>query len=321
MGLAAFTIATGKPVYLEMAFGLARSFRLWHRREDIHFVLATDRDRSSLPSDLVDLDLIPLQPGQYGSGFTPKLYLDRIAPAEKSLFIDADCLCVGSLASAFQQFSGHAVSVVGREVADGEWFGDVATICGQFGIGGMPKFNGGVYYLERGAACSRVYETARSLLSRYDEIGFGRLRGQPNDEVVISLAMALCGETSIPERGDIMNSLLAGPAGLEIDVFKGRALLRNPRRHPRYNPWYELEEMRPRLVHFLGADINSHPYGRESTRLRLVYQKHWPRWLARMWTNLWLTLPSLITSALKNFLRPLYHAILGPRRIKRSVRV
>src|SRR6266851_6927323 len=90
---AVFTIATGKPVYLEMAVALARSFRRWHRGDDIRFFLATDKDRSQLPPDLADLDLIPLKPGQYGAGFTAKLYLDHIAPAERSLFIDADCLC------------------------------------------------------------------------------------------------------------------------------------------------------------------------------------------------------------------------------------
>ena len=96
---AAFTIAVGKPIYLEMACALARSFRLWHRG-DIVFFLATDAGACALPKDLRDLPLIPLAPGQYGRGFTPKLFLDKIAPADHSMFIDADCLCVGELQPA-----------------------------------------------------------------------------------------------------------------------------------------------------------------------------------------------------------------------------
>jgi hypothetical protein len=184
----------------------------------------------------------------------------------------------------------------------------------------MPRFNGGVYYLESGEACTRVYDTARSLLPRYDEIGFTRLRGQPNDEVIISLAMALCGETAIPERGDIMNSLLAGPAGVDIDVLRGRALLRNPRRDPNHNAWYEQEELRPRIVHFVNADTASYPYAREIERLRLVQECGWPIWLAKTWTSLKVSAPRLTVQGLKRVFRSLFHAVLGPRKIRGSVR-
>src|SRR5437899_582214 len=133
-----------------MAFALARSFKLWHRDGDIPFFLATDAAPGSVPRDLADLDIIPLEPRQFGKGFSPKLHLDKIAPAEKSLFLDADCLCVGPLHSAFEAFRRRAVSVIGREISDGDWFGDVAAVCRSFGVKAMPRFNGGVYYIERG---------------------------------------------------------------------------------------------------------------------------------------------------------------------------
>ena len=313
---AVFTIAVGKRLYLRMACALARSFRLWHRDQDIEFFLATDADRASLPADLFDLKIIPLKPAQYGEGFSPKLHLDKIAPADKSLFIDADCLCVGSLEQAFADFRGHSVSVIGREISNGEWYGDVAAICRKFNLPAIPRFNGGVYYLERGPACERVYQTARELEARYDEIGFVRLRGHPNDEVLVSLAMALHGEEPIAERGDIMNSLLAAPAGLEIDVLKGTALLRNPKGYPRHNPWYELDEMRPKLVHFLGIDINDYPYRQEEMRLDLVCSKGWPGWLATLWSKLVFSFPSLLWSKCKDVFRPAYHVLFGPRAVR-----
>jgi hypothetical protein len=313
---AVFTVAVGKSLYLRMACALARSFRLWNRGNGIEFVLATDADRASLPADLSDLKVIALSPGQYGQGFSPKIHLDKIAPADRSLFVDADCLCVGSLEQAFADFRGHSVSVIGREISNGEWYGDVAALCKKFNLPGIPRFNGGVYYLERGLACERVYEAARELEARYDEIGFVRLRGHPNDEVLVSLAMALHGEKPIAERGDIMNSLLAGPAGLGIDVLKGAALLRNPKGHPRHNSWYELEEMRPKLVHFLGSDINDYPYRQEEVRLDLVCGKGWPGWLATLWANLFCAFPSLLWSKCKDILRPTYHVLFGPRIVR-----
>jgi hypothetical protein len=184
----------------------------------------------------------------------------------------------------------------------------------------MPKFNGGVYYLEKGGMCSRVYQTARELEPRYDEIGFARLRGHPNDELLVSLAMAIHGQKPIPEKGDIMNSLLAGPGGVEIDVFKGHALLKNPKSHRQHNPWYELDEMRPRLVHFLGSDISTYPYRQEVIRLKLVCEKGWPVWAATLWIKLTFSWPWLVREKLKNLLRPLYHATFGPRAVQNSNR-
>ncbi|MFN8625565.1 MAG: hypothetical protein U0587_06220 [Candidatus Binatia bacterium] len=317
---AVFTIAVGKLIYLRMACALARSFRQWHGDGEIPFFLVTDAAASTLPRDVQDLPMIRLVPNQYGRGFAPKLYLDKLAPADSALFVDADCLCVGSLESAFDAFAGQCVSVIGREVRNGEWFGDVRAICRQFGVPALPRFNGGVYYLERGETCTRVYETARALLPRYDEIGFKRLRGSPNDEVLISLAMALHGQKPLPERGDIMNSLLAGPCGVELDVFAGHALLRNFKGDPRHNPWYEQEELRPRLVHFLGGDIHDYPYQQEVRRLALVCERRWPRWLATTIVKLTFSWPWLIRNFAKRLLRPLFHRLFGPRRQRPSGR-
>jgi hypothetical protein len=312
---AVFTIATGKPIYLQMACALARSFRVWHLNENITFFLATDADRSRLPPDLRGINIISFQSSQYGVGFEPKLHLDRIAPAARSLFIDADCLCVGSLKPAFESFRGRAVSVIGREINNGKWHGDVAAICRQFNIPAMPCFNGGLYYLEKGDACTRIYETARALLPRYDTIGFKPLRGSPNEEVLLSLALAMHGEKPIADRGDIMNTVLAGPGGVEVDVFRGHSLLRNPKK---INSWYEYEEMRPRIVHFLARNTSAWLYRQEITRLQLVQERGWPAWLATVWTKMSSSFPARAWICFKNFLRPVYRVVFGLRSIRSS---
>lgn len=315
---AVFTIACGPLIYLRMACALARSFRCWHDPAQTPFYLATDADPRLLPDDLRFLPIIPMKPDQFGRGFSPKLHLDRLAPAPRTLFIDADCLCTGSLQPAFDAFAGHPVSVIGREISAGEWFGDVAALCHRLKVPALPRFNGGIYYLEKGDACSQVYTTARALESHYDELGFARLRGHPNDEVLVAAAMALHGQKPLPERGDIMNSLLAGPGGLDLDVLAGHLVLKNPKSHPRHNPWYEQEELRPKLVHFLGGEINEYPYRREEIRLALVCRRKWPEPLATWWARLSFTWPWFVRQSLKTVLRPLFHAIAGPRKVRSS---
>ena len=317
LGRSVLTLAVGEPVYLRLAVHLARSFQYWHDDTDIRFAIATDQ-RHRLPADLKDVDVIDLNPGQFGEGFSPKLYLNELAPADQTLFVDADCLCTGPLNRAFDRFAGHPVSVIGRPISDGEWFGDVASICDRFDIPAMPRFNGGVYYLEPGTKCDAVYETAQSLKSDYDEIGFERLRTHPNDEVLMSLAMALHDLEPVSEDGTIMNSTLACPAGMEIDVLRGVSRLYNPEDHPKHNDWYPLEEMNPALVHFLGHQTTQHPYRREAIRLRKRMRDDWPVWAADAWAALRFSMPWLAKEQTKDLLRPAYHSLFGSRAIKKS---
>lgn len=317
MSRAVLTLATGRALYLQLAINLARSFQHWHSNSAIHFALATDQP-GAVPDDLKNIVVVELDSGQYGQGFSPKLYLNELAPAAQTLFVDADCLCTGPLDEAFEQFAGHDVSVVGRKITDGEWFGDVASIRKQFDVDALPRFNGGVYYLEKGEGSQAVFQTAQELEDRYDEIGFKRLRTRPNDEVLIALAMALHGQEPVPEDGTIMNSTLACPGGMEIDVLRGVSRLYNPADHPEHNDWYPLEEMNPALVHFLGYQTGRYPYRREALRLKRVMADGWSIPAADAWTACTYSAPWLVTERSKDLLRPLYHSVFGPRTIDKA---
>lgn len=321
MKRAAFTIATGRPIYLQMAFALARSFRRWNANSDIEFFIVTDAPITVFPGDLKDTKLIGIRDGQYGSGFVPKLHLDKMAPAECSLFIDADCLCVRSLEETFSAFRGHAVSAVGREISTGEWCGDIRIRCQRFGLTAVPRFNGGIYYLEPGERCSRIFQTAREILPSYDDYGFTRLRQSPNEEPLISLAMAIHGEKPIEDTGRIMNCLLDAPAGIELDVLQGRAVLHCPRNHPQRTGWHDLTEMRPAVVHLNAIDVRDYPYSAEVLKLQLIYQRKLPAVLARLWTAIYCTAPSVSLLAAKKILRPLYRLTFGVRKIRANGRL
>jgi hypothetical protein len=314
------TLAVGNPIYVQMAINLARSFQWWHPKSTIGFAIVTDH-KHLIPSDLADIQILEVQAGEYGQGFSPKLHLDQLAPADQTLFIDADCLCCGPLESVFEQFANRAISVIGSSMSEGEWFGDVATICQKFEVAALPKFNGGVYYLEKGELSDLIYAKARELEPLYDEIGLTRLRGRPNDELLMAIAMALYGQTAIPDDGSIFTDPQACPIELSIDVLRGHSKLVNPPApHPQHQAWYPVTEAHPTLVHFLGHHTTIYPYTRESLRLSLV-AKGWSIWAADFWAMLFCSLPELSLYKFKDLARPAYRRLFGVRPLSVSNRI
>jgi hypothetical protein len=318
---AVLTLAVGRPLYVRLAVNLARSFRHWHPEGELPFVLATDQP-AAVPRDVLRFARIHvLRPGELGEGFSPKLHLDTLAPADQTLFLDADSLCVGSLDVMFQRFAGHPVSVIAGRITAGEWFGDVARVCRHFGVDALPKFNGGVYYVERGPQCSAVYEIARSLEPRYDDLGLVRLRGRPNDELLLAIALARQDLWGIPDDGTLMAEPLNFACGLSLDVLAGGALLRNTPGHARYQAHWPLTEARPRVVHFLGSHTDGLPYAAEAIRLEKAVGRRWPRWAADVAAFATQTIPKTVVSQLKRALRPTYHALFGYRPVAPSQRI
>jgi hypothetical protein len=313
------TLATTKAVYFEMAVNLARSFVRWNDLSRLSFTIVTDLPKQ-LPPDLSGVNLIHLAPGSLGAGFAPKLHLDRIAPAEHTLFVDADCLCMGALEPIFQRFRGRAVSVVGGTISRGEWFGDVGAICARFSVPALPKFNGGIYYVEPGPKAKAVYDRARALEKIYDELGLVRLRGRPNDELLIAIAMAVEGCEGIPDDGTIVGDLFSCPEAIQIDVLSGRCRLRNPPTpDPRHRDWFALAEVEPRIVHFLGHHVQGWRYRNEALKLLMVSRLKQPPPLARLFGSIYAAWFGLIEQT-KDQLRPTFRRLFGTRKIRAGVR-
>ena len=315
------TLAVGMPVYWRMAINLARSFMWWHKQSDIRFSIVTDFP-NPLPRDLAGIGIVRVSSDKLGKGFSAKLCLDELSPAPKTLFIDADCLIVGNLESVFSRFTGRAVSVVGGTITGGEWFGDVGSICSRFGVAGLPKFNGGMYYLEQGSLARDVYACARELQRHYDELGLVRLRGQPNDELLMAISMSLHRLEAIPEDGTIMSDPQACPSELEVSVLRGRSRLVNPRPPDRrHRPWYPFHIVHPLVVHFLGNYTSGWRYRAEATKLELAMERGWPASLAEGFVGATFSARQQAAEVSKNLARPLYHAIFGPRKVVRSPRL
>jgi hypothetical protein len=315
------TLATGKKLYVDMATNLVRSFIFWNKGTDITFYLATDLPQF-VPDDIKDsIKIIELKPGEFGKGFSPKLHLDKLAPPGQTLFIDSDCLIYGDLLPAFDKFVGRKISVIGNYIATGEWFGDVAAICKQFNIEHLPKFNGGVYYIENSPEASQVYETARTLELKYDDIGFVRLRNRPNDEVLMALAMQFSAQKPIKDDGTILAEFVNFQSGIQSDLVKGMAKLYNTPFHANYQKNWPLTIAEPLIVHFLGHYNQVLPYTKEVSILRYISSNKYSVGKAQLLTTLLVTIPSQIKTTVKQLLRPVYRSIMGTRSIKISDRL
>jgi hypothetical protein len=315
------TIATGKKLYVDLAVNLARSFLYWHTGSEIIFQLVTDQPEL-VSRDVYDkIQVIIVKEGELGLGFSPKLHLDKLVSEGETIFIDSDCLVYGDLSHVFEKFKGHNISVVGNYISTGEWFGSVAEICRKFNVKQIPKFNGGLYYIEKGDKATEVYSLARRLEAQYDEIGFIRLRNRPNDEVIIALAMAMNNEQPVIDDGSIMSDPQACPGRYKLDVLKGNTLMINPPLpHPDHRTWYPFEKVSPLIVHFLGYYTLHYPYRREVYLLEKALNNNL-NWITNLKSLIGIEYPERLKLLLKNTFRTAFHKFFGVRKIKKSERV
>src|SRR6202051_3473401 len=103
----------------------------------------------------------------------------------------------------------------------------------------MPRFNGGLYYLEKGTLATSVYQAARQLEPQYDVLGFHRHRGWVNEEPLVSIAMAIHSQFSIADDGSILSDLAAGLEHTDIDVLSGKSVLYNPPPPSTRHKWWQ----------------------------------------------------------------------------------
>ncbi len=315
------TLATGKKLYADFAVNLARSFFLWHPNSDIRFQIITDTPDFIAADIKPRVELIIVNKDEVGEGFSPKLHLDKLINDGQTLFIDSDCLIYRNLDFVFEQFKGHGVSVIGDCISKGEWFGDIGNICTQFNIAGMPKFNGGIYYLEKSEITHKVYNKARELEKRYDEIGFIKLRNRPNDEVLMALSMALNQQSPIVDDGSIMAEFVNFKCGIKSDLLKGAVEMYNDPSHPDYQKNWHLTLAKPAVVHFLGHHHQIMPYIKEVKQLEHLFKNKRSTLVAKGLTFFQVTLIAETQYYIKNKLRPLYHSVFGTRTIKKSERI
>jgi len=245
------TIAHGAQKYVDMAKALGLSLK--RTNPDVPRALVTD---SKDPELLALYDIhIPHRP-EFGNGLRQKLYLDVYTPFRHTLFIDSDCLVIKDVSHIWKLFAGHSVGVVGSAVTEGYWFGNIAEMLKTIGAKELPKFNGGIYYIEKGEKSQQVCEVARDVLANYEAYGCKPLKGGPNDEVAYALAMGKVGVPAVQDAGNTMRTPIGIRGWFGVDSLSG---------YCRFVKRGVVVE--PAIVHFAGRYAHSAFYFREVEKL------------------------------------------------------
>jgi len=311
---AVLTIASGKPVYINMGVALARSFRRWHKDSDIVFQFATDQ-ADKLPADVKEfVSVVPFKPGELGEAFTPKLHLDKLTEARKTLFIDADCILYRSLEPLFDEFNEKDFSLIGEMVKQGEFWGNLKERCERFKIPHVPIFFGAVYYFEAGETSKSVFEKARELEPQYDDIGMIRLRGHHNEEPLLGVSMAMHDQMPVEDDGSHKVDALKFQTKMQANVWKGFVHVENKPGHPKHQPQNKLRKASPIIYHYNDSFARTPLYLAEADFLnRVAGGTSEPlAWLLSRMAILW---PGRLKTGVRDTFRPLYRKVFGTRKI------
>jgi hypothetical protein len=250
------TLAFGPPRFVEQARSLAHSLHV--HAPHLPRTLITDSNDASIRE--LFSEVIPYRP-ELGSGVRQKVFLDHYSPYEETLFIDSDCLVLGSLDSFWSAFAGQSFGVPGyRYLEKGEVdpYLDLDHALEAFNVKRLPKFNGGTYYFARSPRTSEFFNTARSLLDNFSSLRLREFRRNgPNDEAIYSLAMAVhdIALTSMGPGGMWTPCGYKGP--LLLDALAGTCSFQK-----------EGMMLSPEVVHFPGEYAYAYAYARERARLR-----------------------------------------------------
>lgn len=258
----ALVLAYGHRRYHRQAMTLALS--LDRQSPGLHRTLVTDNP--SCKAARLYHRVIALAVGG-GDDCQLKLSLDQFSPYEWALYLDADALVVRPLEPLFDLFSDAEIGVIGRQITDGRWYGDVAAMRMLAGSDSVPKFNSGLMSIPSTPETRSVFARARELTGEYAQLGLDTFRGGIADEPLLSIALA---EHGIRAR-DLTAAAAATPIGingpLRLDVLDGRcSFLKHG------------ELVEPRVIHF-AADYSSDyrlsgaHYRRE--RCKLLLSERW----------------------------------------------
>lgn len=189
-------MAVGNRHYLEMAVDMALSLRE-HTRLPV--ALATDETLAAVVRTTFAgvFDHVTLVPDRFRDGRALKFGSAEASPFEETVFVDADCIVLGSLDGLFDVLRNESMAMLGEhltaEDARNHHGFSTRTLMKQFGLQVYLKTNSGVFAFRRSAAlplmeeCLDTFRTEvrprlrwQTLLGRWlgDEITFGIVGGR-----------------------------------------------------------------------------------------------------------------------------------------------
>jgi len=133
--------------------------------------------------------------------------------------------------------------------------------------------------------------------------------------------MQLNNQTPLIDDGTLLSDPQACPGGYHIDVIGGtRWLVNPPLPSLLHQSWYPFKQVSPIIVHFLGPHTLDYAYLRECYRLKKALAGKL-NLLSEISILLSVEYPARIVDQLKTIFRPLYHKLVGYRKVKISERV
>lgn len=310
------TVAVGKRYYLNLGYNLLKSFLLWNKNSSIQFVLFTDNASYFKEfENYHQVNIVVLNIEESDKSFTSKFLVFDHIMADKNLFIDCDCLIYGSLDHVFERFEHCDFSAIGKPITQGDFFCDVSSIIKNYKLISLPWFVGSVYFFKNSAITKQVIAKARELKNQYDELGFVRLRGKENEEPLLAVAMSIYDQHTIADDGLIKSDLMFYDE-FSSNIITGKAILTN--NSPSKTNGKELSVVSPMIVHFNDSFSETVEYLAEEYRLKHLQQN---RYLTAIYILFKLKAKSRIIKMTKDILRPLFHKIVGPMKVKKNKRV
>jgi len=316
------TIAVGKKTYIDMACNLAMSFLLWNNDNKIDFYLFTDNPQFISNKLKSKINVVDISDKKLQNGFASKLYMAQLTNAEKTLFIDADCLIYGNLLPVFETFNGYEVTAIGHKLTEGKDIGfchDVSQLLANTGIPYFPLICGSVYYFQKSDLSDKIFNYAISQLKVYKEIGLIPLRDKENEEPLIAISMAKFNQNPVEDTGKIKADRMFYDH-LKTNIISGRAKLWNTN-NPPVPEYSTLKLSQPLIVHFNNHFTESYEYKSEIIRLKMYYLENRGKFVANISAYIASVLPGKLKLYIKNLLRPVYVQLFGNRKIKKINRL
>jgi hypothetical protein len=308
------TVAVGNSYYYYLAKNLLRSFLKYNDLKIISFQILTDNiSEFSEFNNINGICIINMSDlSKEEKSFTSKFRLSNYINAPYNLFIDCDCIIYKPLTPVFEKFANHSFSVIGEKKIDGEFFGDIKKIIGQFNLSYLPHFVGSVYYYTNSDICKKIFSKAEELKKIYDEIGLVRLRGKENEEPLLAIAMALYKQEPVIEDGSIKADCMHFKK-CDTNILTGKLKLIPKSSYVHNNIHFD-----PAIIHF--NDSYSEKYSYLSDAYRLKHSCYGPL-IKEIFVLFAYKIPQISIKTLKVILRPIYHLIAGPSAIKTNKRI
>ncbi|MGF7207277.1 hypothetical protein GGE65_001850 [Skermanella aerolata] len=186
-------ISTGPEKYFDMAIQAAKSMRLFDPMRPICIACDDERLLDSPKADiftnkyLIPDDMLHLK----GTEF--HLFVNRMSPFDRTMYVDADCLIASSrIVAIWEKLKEYHVTFPGIERSSGFWRLEIPPLIERFGLEFIVQLNGGVFFFDRSPEAEDFFKVAQDFFINHRDVATVKHRkgGGFSNESIWGLTMA-----------------------------------------------------------------------------------------------------------------------------------